>query len=131
MKEKKRKKKSKLTFLGAHSHRMNYYIISRQSFKFQKVAKNGQESRPEDASPDNQDRVFSCPREFFSEILLNQTEIRLYLPFSDWLGAKRTSVWFQINRKMVNTIWFRFELIRFRKDFSMCGQVEWKAALCC
>ena len=33
------------------------------------------------------------------------------------------SVWFQINRKMVNTIWFRFDLIRFGKDFSvwMCS----------
>ena len=30
------------------------------------------------------------------------------------------SVWFQINRKMVNTIWFRFDLIRFWKDFSAC-----------
>ena len=26
---------------------------------------------------------------------------------------------FQINRKMVNTIWFRFDLIKFRKDFSV------------
>ena len=38
------------------------------------------------------------------EILLNQPEIRLYLLFSDRLGSKRTSVWFQINRKMVDTI---------------------------
>ena len=27
---------------------------------------------------------------------------------------------FQINRKMVNTIWFLFNLIRFRKVFSVC-----------
>ena len=27
----------------------------------------------------------------------------------------------QINRYMVNAIWFRFDLIRFRKDFSVCG----------
>ena len=33
-------------------------------------------------------------------------EIRLYLPLSDWFGTKWKSVWFQINRKMVNTIWF-------------------------
>ena len=32
----------------------------------------------------------------------------------------RRHVWFQINRKMVNTIWFRFDLIRFGKDFSVC-----------
>ena len=54
------------------------------------------------------------------EILLNKSEIRLYFPFSDWFGSKRTSVWFQINRRMVNTIWFQFDLIRFRKYFSVC-----------
>ena len=42
----------------------------------------------------------------FFEILLNQPKIRLYLPFSGWFGPKLTSVWFQINRKMVNIIWF-------------------------
>ena len=26
--------------------------------------------------------------------LINQTEIRLYLPFSDWFGTKRMAVWF-------------------------------------
>ena len=46
------------------------------------------------------------------KILSNQPEIRLYLPFSDWFGIKRTSVWFKINRKMTNTIWFRVDLIR-------------------
>ena len=48
-------------------------------------------------------------------ILLIQTEIRMYLPFSDWFGSKRTSVWIQIIRKMVNRIWFRVDLIRFQK----------------
>ena len=51
------------------------------------------------------------------EILLNQTEIRLYLPCTDWFSRKI----FQISRKIVNTIWFRFDLIRFRKDFSVCA----------
>ena len=55
-----------------------------------------------------------------SEILLNQTEIRLYLPFPDRFWTKRWSVWFQINRKMVNTIWFRIDLIKLQKDFSVC-----------
>ena len=41
--------------------------------------------------------------------------------FPDWFGSKQTSVWIQINRKMVNTIWFRVDLIRFQKDFSVCG----------
>ena len=54
------------------------------------------------------------------EILLNQPEIRLYLPHSDWFGTKRTSVWFHINRKMVNTNWFRFDSIGFQKYFPVC-----------
>ena len=56
------------------------------------------------------------------EILLNQPEIRLYLPFSDWIKTKRTSVSIQINRKMVNTIWFRVDLIRFQKVSSVCNE---------
>ena len=50
------------------------------------------------------------------EILLNQTEIRLYLPFSSIDLEQQTDsarLVFQIYRKMVNTIWFRFYLIRF------------------
>ena len=35
--------------------------------------------------------IESCTEFFFFEILLNQTEIRLYLPFSDWFGTKPTS----------------------------------------
>ena len=58
------------------------------------------------------------------EILLNQPGIRLCLPFSDWFGTKRTSVWFQINREMVYTIWFRVDSTRFRKYFSVCIQSE-------
>ena len=48
--------------------------------------------------------------------------MRLNRLISDWFGTKRTFVWFQINRKMVNTIWFRFHSISFRKDFSMCTE---------
>jgi len=35
-------------------------------------------------------------------------------------NSKRMSVWFRINRKMVNTIWFRFDLTRFGKVFAVC-----------
>ena len=59
--------------------------------------------------------------EKFFETLLNQSEIRLYLTFSDWFGTKRIYIWFKINRKVVNTIWFRVDIKRFRKDFSVCG----------
>ena len=65
--------------------------------------------------------------ENFFEILLNQPEIRLYLSFTGWFGSKRTSVWIQINRKKINTIWFRVDLIRFRKKISVCG--KWFASL--
>ena len=39
------------------------------------------------------------------------------------------SVWFQINRKMVNTIWFlRFHLIRFRKYIFLDTHWVWRGA---
>ena len=60
-----------------------------------------------------------CTERNLFEILIIQTDIRLYLPFSDWFGTKRTSFWFQINRKMVNTVWFRFDLVEFEK-ISLC-----------
>ena len=63
-------------------------------------------------------------------ILMNQIEIRLYILFSDWFGTKRTSVCFQINLKMVNTIWFRFYLIGFRKPFSQCRTDVVMTAIC-
>ena len=62
-----------------------------------------------------------------TEILSNQTEIRLYLPFSDRFGSKRTSVWIQINRKMMNTIWFRVDFLRFRKNSSVCNILNMKS----
>ena len=58
------------------------------------------------------------------EISLNQAEIKLYLPFLNSFEAKRTSIWFQINRKIVNTIWFRLDLIRFRKK-NQCVRDIW------
>ena len=64
---------------------------------------------------------FQCIQTETFEILLDQTKIRFYLPFSNLFGTKRTSVGFQINRKMVNTIWLQFDWIRFRRDFSECS----------
>ena len=37
----------------------------------------------------------------------------IFYPFFDWFGSKQTTVWFQINRRMINTIWFRV-------DFQSC-----------
>ena len=51
------------------------------------------------------------------KILLNQPEIRLYLPFSDWFGTKRTSFWClnQSENGKYNMIsgWFNKILKRF------------------
>ena len=49
----------------------------------------------------------------------NQTDIRLYLPFSRLILVQQTESLFQINQKMVITIWLRFDLMQFRKVFSM------------
>ena len=62
------------------------------------------------------------------EILLNQPDFRLYFSFSDRFGSKRTSAWIQINRKMVNTIWNRVDLIIFEKDFSVCTLI-WRLTI--
>ena len=53
----------------------------------------------------------------------------------DWFGNKRTLVCFQIIRKMVNKIWFQFDLIRFLQDFSATrkhfGDAQsWNVAAC-
>ena len=66
---------------------------------------------------------FAYTRRNLFQILVNQTEIRLYLPCIDWFGTANGLVrlLFQINRCMVNTVWFRFDLIRFRKYLSVRG----------
>ena len=49
-------------------------------------------------------------------ILVKPTDIRYYLPFFDWFGTKRNTVWFQINWKLVNNIWFN----QNQKPISRC-----------
>ena len=61
-----------------------------------------------------------CTQRNIFVTLLNQTEIKLYLLFSDWFRTNNHSVRFQINQEMVNTISFQFNLTRFRKNFSVC-----------
>ena len=46
---------------------------------------------------------------------------QIVFTISRMIWNQRTSVWFQVNRCMVNTIWFQFDLTRFRKDFSVCS----------
>ena len=72
-------------------------------------------ARMGDVSP-RESKLEQLHTENFFEILLNQPKIRLYLTFSDLFGTKQTLVWFQINWKLVNTIWFRVDLIIFRKN---------------
>ena len=71
-----------------------------------------------------------CTQRIFFWILLIQTEIRLCIciPFFVWFRTKLKSIWFCIDRCMVNTIWFRFDLIRFRKNFSVCATNLLKAS---
>ena len=68
------------------------------------------------------------------QIALNQTQIRLYLPCTDWFGtANRRSPFAIPNQSccMVNTIWFGFDLIRFKKDYlpSIIAAPWWAAAI--
>ena len=62
-------------------------------------------------------RRYIVPEKSFRN-LIKPTQNQIVLSFSDWFGSKLTSIWFQINLKMVNTIWFRFELTGFQKYFS-------------
>ena len=68
---------------------------------------------------------WSCTQRNLFEILLNQTEIGLYLPFSDWFGTKRTSFWFQIHpengKYNLISVWFNKISKRF---LCVCG-VQW------
>ena len=52
--------------------------------------------------------------------LLNQTKLRLYLPFSDWL-VESNGIPFG-SKATVNTVWFRFAITRFRNEFSVCSE---------
>ena len=49
-------------------------------------------------------------------ILIKSNRNQIVFTIYNLFGTKQTSVWLQINRKMVNTILFRFDLIRIRKD---------------
>ena len=65
------------------------------------------------------------------EILLNQTEIRLYFPFSDWFGKSNGQWPFSVPNQSENGKYnlISVDLIRFRKDFSVCsieGQLSLK-----
>ena len=76
------------------------------------------------ASIDNLKELRSSSKLMYTQtnifwILLNEPEIRLYLPFFDWFGTKRTSVWFQNQSENVkyNLTWVWFNKI-------------WKILLC-
>ena len=50
-------------------------------------------------------------------LICNSKRTPIFTIFRLIWNSKRT---FPINRKMVNTIWFRFQLTRFQKVFSLC-----------
>ena len=67
-------------------------------------------------------RTFRCSLRNVLQIALNRTEIKSYSPCTDWFGTAngRCPFVIRINRKMVCIIWFRFDLLRFQKYFSVC-----------
>ena len=75
----------------------------------------------------------SAYREISSQCRLKQTEIWLYSPFPDWIRTKLNFICIQINRKMVNTVRFGFNLTRLRRDlcvhweksYSISFHIEW------
>jgi len=61
-------------------------------------------------------------KSFRNLINSNRNQI-VFSIFNDWFGIANGHCPFVVpnqSRKMVNTIWFRFDSIRFRKDFSVC-----------
>ena len=56
-------------------------------------------------------------------ILLNHPEIRLYSPCNDWFGTANGRSFGSKSIEENSTIWFGFDLIRFRKDFSVSIRV--------
>ena len=76
--------------------------------------------------------VDCCTQRNLFQILVNQPEIGLYLPFSDWFGTQTDIVrlLFQINRKMVNTIWFRFDLLKLLWVCTLGVELPGKDSVC-
>ena len=62
----------------------------------------------------------------FFRNLIKSTWNQIVFTISNWFGSKRMSVCIQINWKTVNTIWFQVDLIRLRKNVSVC---TWKVCL--
>jgi len=60
---------------------------------------------------------------FFRNLIKsNQNQIVFTIIFLlIWNTNRHVRLLFQINQCMVRTIWFRFDIIRFRKDFSVCS----------
>ena len=61
--------------------------------------------------------IIHTEKYFWNFIKSNRNQIVFTIFRLNW-NSKR-SVRFKINQKMVNTIWFRFDLIKFRNDFSV------------
>ena len=66
-------------------------------------------------------RSFYTQRSFFNIFKSNKNQINQF----GWSirSTERSSVWFLINRKIENAIWFRFDLPNFRKCFTVCSNL--------
>ena len=72
----------------------------------------------------NDDRTHA-QRKFYFKFFLNQTEIRLYLPFSDWVGTKQNMIVFIIKKIYLN---------RVRSTLTIDDQTYWpiiNTRVCC
>ena len=63
-------------------------------------------------------KFISTNREIFSESCLFWTEVRLHY-----------KIYFRINRNMLNTTWFRFDLTRSRFSWPQMRKHQWKVSL--
>ena len=69
----------------------------------------------------NLEKSFPLLEQWICIILLQIGSLSFFYELHELKQTDSVRLLFQINRKMVNTIWFRFYLIRFRKYFSVCA----------
>ena len=65
-----------------------------------------------------------CTQRNLFEILLNQTKIKLYLPFSDSFGTKRKFVWFQTPIGKTNKQIIHFPFSLFEDKSTLPGKAD-------
>ena len=115
---------SKLTRITRYIYRRGYNEIFKDII--------GNESIPQDCNVQLKRFGFGAKllpahtkKPFRNLTISNRNQIAFTIHRLIW-NRKGTSVWFKISRKMLNTIWFQFDLIRIRTNFSECaGRPVW------